>query len=166
VGKHWESENGGSTGKSNWERRAAKKRKAERRFSQHRSTYSDGLGRTGRMDFRWLVVATASATGWRRELPEDALELLRAAAIERGSSSTGMVVDELFCDCLESVFEGEARKKLCRNVLAHSHSTIAVTGTPEVVPVVVAATPAEYHSSAGWSASGPKAQLSSAEAVA
>jgi hypothetical protein len=93
-------------GKSNRERRAAKKRKAERRFSQHRSTYSDGLGRTGRPDFGWLVVATARAASGRREPPEDTWEVLRAAAIERGPSSTGMIVDEVFCDCLESVFEG------------------------------------------------------------
>jgi hypothetical protein len=53
-----------------------------------------------------LVVATARAVSGRRELPEDALEALRAAAIERGPSSTGMVVDGVFCDCLESVFEG------------------------------------------------------------
>ena len=92
-------------GKSNRERRAAKKRKAERRFSNYRSTCSDGVGRTGRLDFRWLVVATASGVSGRGELPEDVLEVLRAAAIDMGPSTTGMVVDEVFCDCLESVFE-------------------------------------------------------------
>ncbi len=50
-------------GKSNRERRAAKKRKVERGYAQHRSTSGGRLGSTARLDLRWLLVATAERDG-------------------------------------------------------------------------------------------------------
>lgn len=91
-------------GTSNRERRAAKKRKATR-SSQRRSTYGSGAGGPGRLDLRWLVVATSHAAGERGALPQDLWAATSTAAVQRGSGGTGLLVDELFCQCLGSIWE-------------------------------------------------------------
>lgn len=92
-------------GKSNKERRAAKKRRSGRRYSEYRS----GPGRpgpAGGLDLRWLIVGAASAAGPRGELPGPVWEAIQMEASRRGTAGAGLVVDEMFCDCLEGVWEG------------------------------------------------------------
>lgn len=92
-------------GKSNRERRAAKKRRAER-SSQRRAAYAGTPRMTGRLDLRWLLLTTAGRAGERELLPDDLWEATHEAAVERGPGGTGLVVDELFCDWLARAWEG------------------------------------------------------------
>jgi hypothetical protein len=97
-----ESEKGGPMGKANRDRRAAKKRRAERRYTKHRSASAGGIGGQDQFDLGWLVFSAASATGERGTL----WDATYSAALQRGTSGTGVVIDDLFCHCLESLWEG------------------------------------------------------------
>lgn len=130
-------------GKSNRERRAAKKRKAERRQSQYRSSYGGSTGWTDQLDLRRLLLATASEVGERGAAPEDLWEAASSAAVGRGPGGTGVVVDDLFCKCLEGVWEsgwqpaevvrvvrrrrGGDHADLCITAVAASHNTIGAS---------------------------------------
>jgi hypothetical protein len=98
-------------GKANKERRAAKKRKAGRRYSEYRG-YSDhrggqaGPGPATGLDLRWLLLGAAGAAGTRGDLPAAIWEAICVEAARRGHGGVGIVIDEVFCDCLESVWEG------------------------------------------------------------
>lgn len=130
-------------GKANRERRAAKKRKSERRYSQSRSAYGSGTGATDRpQDPRWLLIAAARAVGDGGPLAGELLEATCDTATQRGASGTGMAVDDVFCDCLEGAWEGgwqplevvrAVRRRaggthadLCCTAVAASHTTIGV----------------------------------------
>ena len=90
-------------GRSNRERRAAKKRRDERRQS------ASGYGRpgdspaAGRADLRSLLALAASAQG---QLSDGIWDALQREAGARGAGGTALVVDDLVCDVLESVWEG------------------------------------------------------------
>jgi hypothetical protein len=91
-------------GKANKERRAAKKRKAGRRHSEHRCG-PDGPGPAPRLDLRWLLVSAAEAAGTRGDLPASVWEVICSEAERRGRGGAGLVVDDIFCDCLQSTWE-------------------------------------------------------------
>lgn len=93
-------------GKSNRERRAAKKRMAQRQYAKQRSTNRERARDSGRPDLRWLLVATASETDERGGLLEDLWKATYLAALETGPSGSGVALDDVFCDFLDSVWEG------------------------------------------------------------
>lgn len=88
-------------GKANRERRAAKKRKAGRRYSEYRSGPA-GPAAAPRLDLSWLLVGAAGARG---ELPASVWAAICSEATRRGHSGAGLVVDGIFRDCLESAWE-------------------------------------------------------------
>lgn len=90
-------------GKSNRERRAAKKRRDERRQSQNGNGRPGGPPSAGRADLRSLLALAASAQG---QLSEEIWDALQREAGARGAGGTALVVDDLVCDVLESVWAG------------------------------------------------------------
>jgi Protein of unknown function (DUF2786) len=89
-------------GQSNRERRAAKKRRAERRYAQHRSR--DGRAGSSRRpaDLRSLLALAASAEG---ELSDEIWDVIFGETGASRSGGTALVVDGLVCDVLESAWE-------------------------------------------------------------
>lgn len=134
-------------GRASRERRAARKRQAARRHTRQRSAPAGGAG-NGRdhFDLRQLVFHTARVAGEHRALPEVVWEAVSDAAIAHGTSHTGVVVDDVFCHCLESIWEGgwqpaevvrAVRRRwgpghadLCCTAVAASHAAI-VAPPPE-----------------------------------
>lgn len=122
-------------GKDNRARRAAKKRRDQRRDAGagvgsgyrgcHQDWHHDHF-RSERAwapgpDLRYLLVAGATVLGRGRTADPDleVWEPLLEAASQRGSSRAAMVVDEVFGDCLEGVWEGgwlpsEVVREVCR----------------------------------------------------
>lgn len=90
-------------GKANRERRAAKKRRDERRYSQHRTGRPGGAPTAGRADLRSLLALAASAQG---RLSEETWDAIYCEAGSRGAGGTALVVDDLVCDVLGSVWDG------------------------------------------------------------
>lgn len=90
-------------GKSNRERRAAKRSKEQRQYSQHRSGYAGHGPSGGRADLRSLLALAASAQG---RLSEEVWDAVYCEVGARGAGGTALVVDELACDLLASVWEG------------------------------------------------------------
>lgn len=90
-------------GKSNRERRAAKKRRDERRDSHYRTTRPGGVRSAGRVDLRALLTVAARAQG---QLSEEIWDELHCEAEQWGTGGTSLVVDELVCDVLGCVWEG------------------------------------------------------------
>ena len=96
-------------GKANRERRAARKRKQERRSGESRTGGGRAwAGHTGHPDLRYSLVVAATLIGRRADEDEvlPALEVALTAAGQRGFSGTALVVDEVFRECLDAVFEG------------------------------------------------------------
>jgi hypothetical protein len=96
-------------GKANRHRRAAKKRESQRRTNHGPSGGQGGrLGDTAATDVRYLFFTAAAAVAHRSaEGNVGAIwAALRSAAAKRGTSATGLAVDDVFRDCLRSVFEG------------------------------------------------------------
>jgi hypothetical protein len=91
-------------GKANQQRRAAKKRKAGRRYSEHRCGPA-GPGPASRLDLRWLLVGAAGAAGARGDLPASAWGAICTEAARRGHGAVGLVIDDIFRDCLASTWE-------------------------------------------------------------
>lgn len=90
-------------GKSNRDRRAAKKRKDDRRYSQYRTGRPGAAPSAGRADLRSLLALAASAQG---QLSEEIWDALYREAGLRGAGGTALVVDDLVCDVLDSVWDG------------------------------------------------------------
>lgn len=95
--------------KTNRERRAAKKRKQARRAGPGQTGAGRAwAGSTGRADLRYTLIMAATALGRGADESDvaDVLDSLMSVAGERGSTGTSLVVDEVFCECLDGVLEG------------------------------------------------------------
>jgi hypothetical protein len=129
-------------GKDNKARRAAKKRREQRRDSgwnsagerrYHHAHYGGGGTRGTGPDLRYLLVAGATVLGHGRASDPDGevWEPLLAAAGRRGSGATALVVDDVFGECLEGIWEGgwlpaEVVREVCRR-RGSSHGDLACT---------------------------------------
>jgi len=97
-------------GKANRARRAAKKRSEQRR-APHGSWEPRSEGRAAGpsdADMRFLMVraARALAASDATNPADDALQGLHAAAAHLGAAGRALVVDQIFCACLDSIWEG------------------------------------------------------------
>jgi hypothetical protein len=92
-------------GESNRERRAPKRRKAERRYSQYHSGSAGGgwYSSAGPQDLRALLALAASEPA---DLSAEAWEVLRGEAGALGAGGTGLALDGLMGDVLASAWEG------------------------------------------------------------
>ncbi len=97
-------------GKANRARRAAKKRKEQRR-GPHGSGEPQSAWRAGGPsdgDMRFLLVGAARALdgSGAKDCAGDVLDAVHAAAARLGTAGTALAVDEIFCACLDGIWEG------------------------------------------------------------